>query len=82
MAAKLEYVCTEQVVKGVDGRRRKAFRFNVVDVSGRQPKLICAVNDVCARADQARELENLFRRNRVEPRHIMDVLEDWIAYRR
>ena len=79
MTTKLQYVCTEQIVREDDGRQRKAYRFNVLDVKGRQPKLICAVDDVCSSADEARELEGLFRRNRVAPVHILDVLEDWLT---
>lgn len=77
----LEYICTPQVVREDDGHLRKAYRFHVLETGGKEPKLVCAVNDVCAHEEEARELEGLFRRNQISPAHILDVLEDWIAYR-
>ena len=58
---------------------RKVYRFNVYDSSG---NLLRAVNDICGSAAEARELEGLFRRNKVALVHVMDVLENWVAYRR
>ena len=74
----LQFICTPQLLLDEDGTFRKAFKFNVIDAnSGR---VVCSVNDICSREQDARDLEELFRRNRISPAHILDVLEDWVAY--
>jgi hypothetical protein len=78
---KLHYVCTAQIVEDENGRPRKAYRFNVLDLSGERPRVVAIVNDICSNDEEAHELEQLFRRNQVSANHIMDVLEDWVAYR-
>lgn len=75
----LRYFCTPQVVRDRQGRIRQTYRFNVLDVSGRQPRLICVVNDICSSESEARRLEEYFRRNQISAKHIMDVLEDWVT---
>ncbi len=77
----LVYACTEQRVRDQNGRVRKAYRFNVIDVSGAQPRLLHAVNDICSTEAEARELEQLFRRNNISLCHVMDVLQDWVDRR-
>jgi len=75
----LHYTCTAQSLRDEDGNPRRAYRFSVLDVSGEQPRLLCAVNDICSSEEQARQLEDLFRRNGVSPGHVTDVLEDWLV---
>jgi len=75
---KLHYACTAQWLHDEDGNPRRAYRLSVLDVSGEQPQLLCAVNDICGDESEARQLEALLRRNRVSPRHVIDVLEDWL----
>jgi hypothetical protein len=79
---RLSYFCTAHMVRGDYGGFRKSYRFNVVDMSGGQPRPLLICNDVCFSDEEAHELETLFRRNHVSAVHIMDVLEDWVAYRR
>jgi len=74
----LRYICTVQWLQDRNGRPRKAYRLNVLDISGGQPRLLCAVNDVCVSESRARQLEALLTRNQVSPRHIIDVLENWL----
>ena len=75
---KLRYICTAQWLHDTQGPPRKAYRLNVLDASGEKPRLLCAVNDVCGSESRARQLEALLRRNQVSPKHVMDVLEDWL----
>jgi len=74
----LRYTCTAQWLQDENGNPRKAYRLNVLDIGCTQPRLLCAVNDVCASEHRARQLEGLLDRNQVSPRHILDVLEDWL----
>jgi len=75
----LHYACTAQSLRDEDGNPRKAYRFSVLDASGEEPRLLCAVDDICACEAQAGQLEDLFRRNQVSPKHVLDVLEDWLV---
>ena len=74
----LRFTCTPQLLLDEDGTFRRAFKFNAIDTD--TGKVVYSVNDICSREQDARELEELFRRNRVSPRHIIDVLEDWVTY--
>jgi len=74
---KLRYTCTAQWLKE-NGTPRKAYRLHVVDAGGAEPRLLCAVDDVCGDESRAGQLEALLNRNQVSPRHIVDVLEDWL----
>ncbi|MCL1953065.1 MAG: DUF6514 family protein [Oscillospiraceae bacterium] len=71
---KLRYVCTAQWIQE-DGR--KSYRLDVLS-GGLKPRVLCAVSDVCADEARARQLEALLCRNQVSPKHILDVLEDWL----
>jgi len=77
---KLFYKCTEQFLQERSGRIRKAYRLNVLDISegANRARLLCTVSDVCSSASQARQLEDLLYRNQVSPKHIIDVLENWL----
>jgi len=75
---RLRYICTAQWLQEQNATPRKAYRLNVLDISGRKPRLLRAVNDVCASEGRARQLEALLLRNQVSPRHVIDVLEDWL----
>ena len=77
---KMYYKCTEQLLQERGNRTRKAYRLNVLDVSegGNRARLLCTVNDVCSSESQARQLEALLYRNQVAPKHILDVLENWL----
>ena len=77
---KLYYKCTEQLLQDRGGRTRTAYRLNVLDASegGKLARLVCTVNDVCTNESQARQLEELLFRNQVAPKHIVDVLENWL----
>ncbi|MDR3314489.1 MAG: DUF6514 family protein [Oscillospiraceae bacterium] len=77
----LVYACTAQWIDVGRGRKRKGYRFNVIDTGGEAPRLLCIVNDICSTEADARELEQLFRRNDVALCHVVDVLEDWVAGR-
>ena len=72
----MHYVCTEQWFSDGDGRPRKAYRLNLLDIGGREPRLLCAVDDIVGSESGARQLEAYLTRNQVSPRHLMDVLED------
>jgi hypothetical protein len=78
----LVYACSAQWVRDEDGRVRKGYRFNVIDNSGAEPRLLCIVNDICSTEEEARALEQLFRRNNIALCHVVEVLEDWVASRR
>ena len=73
---KLQYICTAQWLPDENGGSRKAWRLNLLDADGR---LLRAVDDVCGSESRARGLEALLTRNQVSPRHIIDVLEDWLT---
>ena len=77
---KLRYVCTAQWLQDNNGPLRKAYRLNVLDISAGtdQARLLCTVDDVCGSLSQARRLEELLYRNQVAPKHIIDVLENWL----
>ena len=75
---KLRYICTAQWLQDEDENPRKAYRLNVLDAGGKKPRLLCAVNDVCGSESRARQLEALLSRNQVSPKHVLDVLEDWL----
>jgi hypothetical protein len=76
---RLTYLCTAYWAKDEYGRKRKAYRFNVFDMSDGRAHLAMIVNDICSSDEEAHELENLFRRNRVSLNHVLDVLEDWVV---
>jgi len=73
----LRYTCTAQWVQE-NGTPRKAYRLDVLEAGGAAPRLLCAVDDVCGDEGRAGQLEALLRRNQVSPKHIIDVLEDWL----
>ena len=76
MSTQLSYICSAQTVcDEEDNNMRTAWRFQVLDAAGR---LLRAVDDICSREEDARALEDLFRRNQVALVHVMDVLEDWL----
>ena len=77
---RLFYECTEQFLQEKSGRTRKAYRLNVLDISAGadRARLLCTVSDVCGSESQARQLEDLLYRNQVAPKHIVDVLENWL----
>jgi len=75
---KLRYICTPQWLRDNNGALRKAYRLHVLDISGKRPCLLRTVNDVCSSQGRARQLEALLCRNQVSPRHVLDVLEDWL----
>jgi len=77
---KLYYTCTPQLLQDSDGKLRKAFRLSVLDISEGTDRawLLCTVNDVCGSKSRARQLEALLYRNQVSPKHLIDVLEDWL----
>jgi len=77
---KLHYKCTEQLLQDSNGRTREAFQLNVLDISEgtNRARLLCTVNDVCGSENRARQLEELLHRNQVAPKHIIDVLENWL----
>ncbi|MCL2299793.1 MAG: hypothetical protein FWC27_06565, partial [Firmicutes bacterium] len=56
---RLRYICTAQWLRAGNGTLRKAYRLNVLDTGGGRPRLLCAVNDVCASGSRARQLEAL-----------------------
>jgi hypothetical protein len=72
----LRYTCSAQWVPDEGGGSRKAWRLRVTDADG---QLLRAVDDVCCSESRAAELEALLARNRVSPKHIIDVLEDWLT---
>ena len=74
---KLRFSCTAQWLEDEDGRPRKAYRLDVL--AGAKPRVLCAVEDICGSEDQARQLEALLTRNQVSPKHVIDVLEDWLS---
>ena len=76
---KLHYACTAQCLQDEDGKPREAWRLRVLDISGARPRLLCAVDDICGSENEARQLEALFCRNQVSPKHVIDVLEDWLS---
>ena len=76
---KLLYLCTEQTMREEDGTQRNAYRLNVLD-AGRPGEVLYAVDDICSSSGEARALEALLTRNRVSLVHVLDVLEDWVAY--
>jgi len=65
------------MVSREDGGERAAYCFQVLD--DENGDLLCAVDDICSREEDAFALEELFRRNRVSLVHVMDVLEDWLT---
>ena len=77
---KLFYHCTEQFLQEQSGRIRRTYKLNVLDISAGtdQARLLCTVDDVCGSESQARLLENLLYRNQVAPKHIVDVIENWL----
>jgi len=75
---KLRYICTAQWLQDNNEPLRKAYRLNVLDTKGKKPRLLCAVNDVCGSESRARQLEAYLCRNQVSPKHVLDVLEDWL----
>ncbi|MDR2524954.1 MAG: DUF6514 family protein [Oscillospiraceae bacterium] len=74
----LDYGCETQLLRDEDGTIRKGYRFNVFDVGGKAPRLLCYVNDICSSAADARNLVQLFRHNKVALCHVHEVLEDWL----
>jgi len=75
---KLDYRCTEQLLRDGSGGTRRAYKLHVLDMSGDRPRLLCAVSDICGSESRARQLEALLCRNQVSPVHIINVLEDWL----
>ena len=73
----LLYRCTEQTVRDEDGTQRKAYRLNVLEAGG---DVLYAIDDICSGSGKARELEALLTRNQVSLVHVLDVVEDWVAY--
>lgn len=76
---RLQYVCTVHWVKDEDGRQRKAYRLHVMDTGKKEAQLLLVVNDICSTESDARRLVDYLQRNQLSPKHIMDVLEDWVS---
>ena len=75
----LLYRCVEQTVREEDGSQRRAYGLQVLDTSG-PGGILRTIDDVCTSGWEASALEALLTRNRVSLRHILDVVEDWVAY--
>jgi len=75
----LLYRCVEQTVRDEDGTRRKAYGLQVLDAGG-AGGVLRTIDDVCSGGGEARALEALLTRSQVSLRHVLDVVEDWVAY--